>query len=225
MSADPGLRATLLAEGVGTAGLLMIIVGSGIMAERLASGNAAVALLANALATGCGLFVLITVFGPVSGAHFNPLISVLAWSRGELAVYRMAAEILAQCAAAVAGTLAAHAMFGLRLIDWGTHRRTGPGQLLSELIATAGLVLVVRGMVRRDVALVAACIAAYITAAYWFTASTAFANPAVTFARSLTTSFSGIALADVPGFVGAQIAGALLGHFAAIQLFPASRHR
>jgi glycerol uptake facilitator-like aquaporin len=222
MSADRTLRAALLAEGIGTAGLLMVVVGSGIMAERLAFGNAALALLANALVTGCGLFVLITLFAPVSGAHFNPLVSVMAWSGGELSRGRLVAVMLTQFAAAIAGTLIAHAMFGLRLIDWGTQRRTGPGQLLSELIATAGLVLVIRGMARREVALAAGCIAAYITAAYWFTASTSFANPAVTLARSLTTSFSGIALVDVPGFVIAQIAGALLGYAAASRVFPAS---
>jgi len=223
MSATRGLRATLLAEAIGTAALLMVVVGSGIMAERLAGGNVAIALLANALATGCGLFVLITLFGPVSGAHLNPLVSVMAWSHGELPAARLVAVILTQFAAAIAGTLAAHAMFGLRLIDWGTHRRNGAGQLLSEVIATAGLFLVIRGMARRDGALVAACVAAYITAAYWFTASTSFANPAVTLARSLTTSFSGIALVDVPGFIVAQVAGALLGFFAASYLFPDSR--
>lgn len=221
MSADRGLRVTLIAEGVGTAGLLMVVVGSGIMAERLAAGNIAIALLANALATGCGLFVLITLFEPVSGAHFNPLVSGMAWSRGDLAADRAIAVILTQFSAAAAGTLTAHAMFALPLIDWGTQRRTGSGQLLSELVATAGLILVIRGMAKRDVALVAACVAAYITAAYWFTASTSFANPAVTVARSLTTSFSGIAPVDVPGFVAAQLAGALLGHFGASHLFPA----
>lgn len=207
----PPLRRALLAEFLGTAGLLMVLVGSGIMGERLSQGNPAIALLANAFATGCGLYVLIVAFAPVSGAHFNPLVSVLAWFDGALESKKLLAYLGTQVAAAVTGTLLAHAMFGLDLLQTGVQRRTGAGQFLSEVIATAGLILMIRSLARRDSALVAATVGTYIAAAYWFTASTSFANPAVTLARSLTTSFSGIAPVDVPLFLLAQSLGAVLG--------------
>lgn len=199
-------RRQAAAELLGTAALLAVVVGSGIMGERLAGGNAAIALLANALATGCGLYVLITILGPVSGAHFNPAVTLVAWLGGELPAAGGLAYIALQIVGAIGGVLLAHAMFDLPLLQVGTQVRTGAGQWLSEFVATLGLLATIRGFTRHAPTQVAAGVAAYITAAYWFTASTSFANPAVTVARSLTTTFAGITPSDAPGFIAAQLA-------------------
>lgn len=199
----------LLAEALGTAFLLATVVGSGVMGERLSAGNDALALLANALATGAGLFALVMLFAGVSGAHFNPVVTLVATLRRELRVREAPAYVAAQLGGAVAGTMAAHAMFGLPLLMASRHARAGLPQLWSEGIATFGLVLVVVGVARRGVPAVAASVACYITAAYWFTASTSFANPAVTVARAFTDTFSGIRPVDVPGFVVAQVVAAM----------------
>lgn len=202
---------TLVAEAIGSALLLAVVVGSGIMGQTLAAGNDAIALLANALATGAGLLVLITLFAPLSGAHFNPAVSlVMAW-RGELPWPRLLPYLAAQVAGAVAGVLLAHAMFDLPLLQASQHVRSGWPQWLAEATATAGLLLTILGGVRHARDKVATLVALYIVAAYWFTASTSFANPAVTLARSLTDTFAGIAPADVGGFVLAQLAGAAIG--------------
>ena len=198
----------LLAEGLGTALLLAVVIGSGVMGERLAAGNAAIALLANTLATVGGLYVLIEVFGPVSGAHFNPAVSAaMAW-RGELAGRDLAPYVLAQLAGAFAGAVLAHAMFDLPLLQVSAKVRAGPGQWIAEAVATAGLLLVI---LRAPAGRAAAMVAAYIGAAYWFTASTSFANPAAAWGRMFSDSFAGIAPGSVPGFVLAQFAGAALG--------------
>ena len=200
------------AEFLGTAGLLAAVVGSGIMAERLAGGNAAVALLANTLATVFALFVLIETLGPVSGAHFNPVVTlVLAWRSPDAPVPQrllVPVFIAVQLLGAVAGTLLAHAMFGLELLQASRTLRTGPGQWLAEAVATAGLVLVI---LRAPAGKGAALVACYIGAAYWFTASTSFANPAAVLGRMLSDSFAGIAPASAPGFVLAQCAGGAAG--------------
>ena len=204
-----GLSRRLASEALGTGLLLATVVGSGIMAARL-TGDVALALLGNTIATGAILFVLITILGPVSGGHFNPAVSLVAALRRELSWPDAALYGGAQVAGGVAGTLLAHAMFDLPLWQWGTAMRSGGGQWLSEGVATFGLVLVIlAGMQLRREA-VPALVGCYITAAYWFTASTSFANPAVTLARALTDSFSGIRPVDAPGFILAQIAGALL---------------
>jgi glycerol uptake facilitator-like aquaporin len=200
----------LLAEALGTALLLATVVGSGIMGTRLGGGNDGLALLANAAATAGALYALITVLGPSSGAHFNPAVSLVARLRGELDTRGLLAYAGVQVVAAIAGVLLAHAMFGEALWQPGTHARTGASQWLSEGVATFGLVLVIRLGVRHRPTQVPALVAAYIFAAYWFTASTSFANPAVTIARSLTQTFAGIRPDDVAGFVLAQLAGALL---------------
>ena len=201
------LRQQLAAELLGTALLLAIVIGSGIMAERLAGGNMAIALLANTAATVAGLYVLIEVLGPLSGAHFNPVVSaVMAW-RGHLAVPVLLAYVAAQLAGAVLGAGLAHAMFDLPLLQFSTKVRSGTGQWLAEGVATAGLVLVI---LRAPAGRAASLVAAYIGAAYWFTASTSFANPAAAVGRMFSDSFAGIAPASVPGFVLAQGAGAAL---------------
>jgi glycerol uptake facilitator-like aquaporin len=198
----------LLAEGLGTMGLLVTVIGSGIMAERLSGGHAAIALLANTWATVAGLFVLIEVFGPVSGGHFNPAVSlVMAW-RGTLQRALLLPYVAVQLAGGAAGAWLAHAMFELPLWQLSTHVRSGPAQWLAEAVATAGLVLVI---LRSPPSRVAALVAAYIGAAYWFTASTSFANPAATFGRMFSDTFAGIAPASVAGFVVAELAGAALG--------------
>jgi glycerol uptake facilitator-like aquaporin len=198
------------AEALGTALLVATVVGSGIMAERLAGGNVALALLGNTLATGSMLVVLILVFGPVSGAHFNPAVSLVFAVQRELGVERLAAYAAAQFTGAVCGTLLAHAMFELPLLQWSTHSRTGGAQWLSEAVATFGLVATIVGVARSRPAAVAYAVGLYISAAYWFTASTSFANPAVTVARSLSDTFAGIDPRGVPGFVLAQLGGAAL---------------
>jgi glycerol uptake facilitator-like aquaporin len=196
----------LLAETLGTAGLLAVVVGSGIMAERLAGGNAAIALLANTLATVGGLYVLIELFAPVSGAHFNPLVSaVMAW-RGVLPRALLLPYVLAQMLGAALGAGLAHAMFGLPLVQLATQPRGGAGLWIAEAVATFALLLVV---LRARPERVAAMVAATIGAGYWYTASTSFANPAATFGRMLTDSYTGIAPSSVPMFVLAQFAGAV----------------
>jgi glycerol uptake facilitator-like aquaporin len=198
----------VVAEFVGTAFLLAAIVGSGIMAERLAGGNVAIALLANTIATGAALVALILTFGPVSGAHFNPAVTIADASQGGIAWNLVSLYVGGQIAGACTGVLAAHAMFGERLFMLSLHARSGTAQMLSEFVATFGLLSVIWGCSRRRSTTVPFAVAAYITAAYWFTASTSFANPAVTIARGLTDTFAGIRPADAPGFIGAQLLGA-----------------
>lgn len=203
------LARRLLAEFIGTALLLACVVGSGIMGASLSGGNNAIALLANAGATAGILYVLIVVFGPLSGAHFNPAVTLVMRWRGELRTNEALAYVVVQIVAAVAGVLLAHAMFDLPLLQPGTRIRTGDGQWLSEGVATFGLVLTILLGLRHRPAAVPALVAAYIFAAYWFTASTSFANPAVTLARALTQTFAGIRPEDVAGFILAQLFGAM----------------
>lgn len=202
------LFARMTAEFVGTAFLLMAVVGSGIMGERLSGGNVAIALLANTLATGAALVALILTFGPVSGAHFNPAVSLAdAWQRG-LAWRETPGYIMAQLSGAFVGVMSAHAMFALPLLSASRHIRSGRSQVFSEFIATFGLLSVIWGCSRLRTPVVPFAVGAYITAAYWFTASTSFANPAVTLARAASDTFTGIRPADVPGFIAAQLVGA-----------------
>jgi glycerol uptake facilitator-like aquaporin len=204
-----GWRRRALAEAIGTAGLLCAIVGSGVMAERLASGNAAVALLANTIATASALAALIAALGPVSGAHLNPWVSVLAWRTRQLAWRELAAYVAAQIAGAVAGVLLAHVMFDLPLFEISGHARPGFSQTMAETVATFGLLLVVGTVGKTRPASAPVAVACYIASAYWFTSSTSFANPAVTIARSLTDTFAGIRPVDVPHFLAGQAIGAL----------------
>jgi glycerol uptake facilitator-like aquaporin len=199
----------LVAEGLGTAFLLATVVGSGIMAERLAGGNGALALLGNTIPTGAILVVLILVFGPLSGAHFNPAVSVALAVRGQFPWNGVAPYIAVQIAGAVLGAWAAHLMFDLPVLQLSIKVRSGTGQWLAEAIATFGLVLTIFGCVVRTPAAAPYAVGLYITAAYWFTASTSFANPAVTIARALSDTFAGIAPASAPAFIAAQLAGAL----------------
>ncbi len=196
------------AEALGTALLLATVVGSGIMGERLAGGNVAIALLANTIATGAGLVALITTFGPVSGAHFNPAVSIADASQGGLPWRDVPIYALAQVSGAFAGVIVAHVMFGEPLLSASRHVRAGMPQLVSEFVATFGLLAVIWGCSRRQPSSVPVAVGAYITAAYWFTASTSFANPAVTLARAATDTFAGIRPADAPGFIVAQLLGA-----------------
>src|SRR5437899_208542 len=196
------------AEGVGTALLLAAVVGSGIMGDRLAGGNVAVALLANTVATGAALLALILTFGPISGAHFNPAVTLADTWQGGRPWAEVPAYIGAQVVGAFAGVAAAHTMFDAPLFFASRHARAGGAQMFSEFVATFGLLAVIWGCARLRAPIVALAVAAYITAAYWFTASTSFANPAVTFARAASDTFSGIRPADVPGFVLAQLLGA-----------------
>lgn len=199
----------LVAEGLGTALLVATVVGSGIMAETLAAGNIGIALLANTIATGAILFVLIMIFGPVSGAHFNPVVSLVFALRRELGLGLLVAYALVQIIGGVGGALLAHAMFELPLMQMSQHVRTGPAQWLSEAVATFALVLTILGtLVARPIA-VPASVALVIVAGYWFTASTSFANPAVTVARAFSDTFAGIAPQDVAAFVIAQAVGGL----------------
>lgn len=199
----------LSAEALGSFFLFTTVVGSGIMAEQLAGGNVAVALLGNTAATGAMLFVLIAMLGPISGAHFNPAVSVVMWLRRELDSRALAAFVPVQILAGIMGVWAAHLMFDLPILQFSQHSRTGAGQWAGEFIATFGLLLTIIGTARHRPSAVPASVALYITAAYWFTSSTSFANPAITIARSLSDSFAGIAPADVPGFILAQLAGAV----------------
>jgi len=203
------LRRELIAEGLGSLLLAATVIGSGITAERLAGGNLAVALLANTAATVAVLATLIALLGPVSGAHFNPAVSVIEVLRGRLPIPKAIGYVVIQITGCCLGALLAHAMFEIPLVQASVHLRTGPAQWLSEAVATAGLILVVMGCSNPNQA--AWRVAAWIGAAYWFTASTSFANPAITIARSLSNTFAGIAPAHVPGFIAAQLAGALLG--------------
>lgn len=196
------------AEMIGTALLLTAIVGSGVMAERLSDGNVALALLANTIATGASLVVLILTFGPISGAHFNPAVSLAEAWRGGLAWKDARRYSCAQIVGGVAGVILAHAMFGLPLLQVSGHARSGPAQALSEVVATFGLLLVIRSCARSWPEALPVAVGLYITGAYWFTASTSFANPAVTIARSLTNTFAGIRPIDVPVFIVSQVAGA-----------------
>lgn len=208
MRENTSIQRRLLGELLGTALLLAVVIGSGIMAERLAGGNVAVALLANTLATVGGLFILIEVFGPISGAHFNPAVSaVMVWRKALPAGWLMP-YVAAQLLGAVLGAWLAHAMFDMPIIELSSKVRSGSGQWLAEAVATAGLLLVI---LRAPADRVAAMVACYIGAAYWFTASTSFANPAAAFGRMFSESFAGISPASVPGFVLAQLAGAGLG--------------
>jgi glycerol uptake facilitator-like aquaporin len=198
-----------VAEGVGTAFLLATVVGSGIMAERLSGGNVGIALLANALATGTALLALIHTFGPLTGAHFNPLVTLTLASDGTLPRRLVPPYIAAQVAGAILGVWLAHLMFDLPLLQTSVRVRSGLGQWAGEFIATFGLIAVIESGRRHFAGALPACVAAYITAAYWFTSSTSFANPAVTMARSLTDSFAGIGPNNVAGFILAQCFGAL----------------
>ncbi len=215
------LSRRLLAESIGSALLAATVVGSGVMAERLSGGNMAIALLANTGATVAVLAALIALLGPVSGAHFNPAVSIVEALRGRLGWRDAGAYVVLQIIGCCAGALIAHAMFELPVWQLSSHIRTGPSQWLAEGVATFGLLLVVIGHRRPEDA--PWMVAAWIAAAYWFTASTSFANPAITIARSLTNTFSGIRPADVPAFIGAQFVGALAALAVARVLFPAKR--
>ena len=207
MQFDMGRR--LAAEALGTLILVMAVIGSGIMAENLAGGNDAVALLCNTIATGAVLFVIITIFASVSGAHFNPAVSLVVALRGDLDWRTAALYIVAQIAGGCLGAVFAHLMFGLDLFQLGAKARNGIGQWAGEFIATFGLIGTILGCVRFKPEAVATAVALYITSAYWFTASTSFANPAVTIARSLSDTFAGIAPGDAPGFIATELLGAL----------------
>ena len=215
MSEVLGAPRRIVAEGLGTAVLLAAIVGSGIMAERLSGGNVALALLANTIATAATLIALIMAFGAMSGAHFNPMVTIGEAARGGLAWRDVPGYVLAQCLGAVGGVVAAHAMFAEPLLQVSRHARRGGAQWFSECVATFGLLAVIRGCSRGRPEATPLAVGLYIAGAYWFTASTSFANPAVTLARALTDTFTGIRPADVPGFVAAQATGAL----AAVLLF------
>ncbi len=208
-TAGPTLAQKLAAETLGTAFLLAAVVGSGIMGERLAGGNAALALLANSIATGTALYALITMFAPISGAHFNPVVTLVEHLAGRVTWRDAFGFVTAQCVGAILGVLAAHLMFELPLWLPSQHARTGSAQWFSEFVATFGLLSVILHGAKARADAVPAMVACYITAAYWFTSSTSFANPAVTLARAFTDTFSGIRLQDAPMFVLAQLAGAL----------------
>ena len=213
------MKARLFAEGIGSFFLFATVIGSGIMAGKLAGGNIAVALLGNTLATSAMLFVLITMLGPISGAHFNPAVSLVMATRRDLTWRDMAAYSIVQIVCGILGAWAAHLMFDLPIIQTSTHPRTGIGQWAGEFIATFGLIFTILGTARHRSTWIPASVALYITAAYWFTSSTSFANPAITIARSLTDSFSGIAPADAPMFIVAQLAGAIAASLVGRPLF------
>lgn len=210
----------LLAEYLGAALLVATVIGSGVMGAALSPGNAGVALLGNTLATAAILYVLILIFGPVSGAHFNPAVTAVFASRGEISAPRAAGYAAAQVAGALSGAALAHAMFGLDLIQAGATVRTGPGQWIGEIVATFGLVLTILGAARHQPGAVAPAVALFIAAGYWFTSSTSFANPAVTIARGFSDTFAGIRPVDVAPFLAAQTAGAALGAGWGAVLFP-----
>lgn len=207
------------AEAIGSFFLFCTVIGSGIMAEQLAGGNVAVALLGNTLATGAMLFVLIGMFAPLSGAHFNPAVTLVFRMRGELSSVTALRLVAGQLAGGIPGVWAAHLMFGHPIFELSSKVRTGPGQWAGEFIATFGLVFVIIGTLRHRPQAVPASVALYIVAAYWFTSSTSFANPAITIARALTDSFAGIAPADVPAFVLAQMGGAIAAMLAGRMIF------
>ncbi|WP_066803426.1 aquaporin [Sphingomonas asaccharolytica] len=217
-------RRAILAEALGSFLLFATVIGSGVMGERLAGGNVAIALLGNTIATGAILFVLITMFGPVSGAHFNPAVTLVMRLRGEISSRVATAFVAAQLGGGILGVWVAHLMFDLPILELSTKVRAGPGQLTGEAIATFGLILTILGTVRMRPASVPASVALYISAAYWFTSSTSFANPAITIARSLSDSFAGIAPACVPGFVAAQLVGAIAAFLLGSALFAGRAH-
>lgn len=219
------LQRRIVAEFCGTLFLLAAVVGSGVMAERLAGGNMAIALLANTIATGAALVALILAFGPVSGAHLNPAVTLADAWQGGITRREAAAYILAQLVGAFAGVVAGHLMFGLALLSASTHERSGAAQLFSEFVATFGLSSVIWGCVRQRPSAVPYAVGTYIAAAFWFTASTSFANPAVTIARSATNTFAGIRPMDVVGFIGARLAGAFAATFLFQWLTPLLKER
>ncbi len=207
---DAGMLRRCAAEFVGTLFLLATVVGSGIMAENLAGGNIAIALLGNTLPTGAILIVLIWVFGPISGAHFNPAVTLAFAVRGEIAIKASTGYVLCQVAGALAGVWLAHGMFDIDILQQSTKLRSGPAQWLSEGVATFGLLMAILATLRYGTRVVAVSVGLYISAAYWFTASTSFANPAVTVGRTLTDTFSGIYPPHAPAFIVAQVAGAMI---------------
>ncbi|WP_226018638.1 MIP/aquaporin family protein [Novosphingobium sp. FKTRR1] len=211
--------ASPLAEALGSFLLFATVIGSGVMADRLSGGNVAVALLGNTIATGAMLFVLITMFGAISGAHFNPAVTLVMRLRGQISTAAALGHVVAQLVGGILGVWTAHAMFDLPVWQISQHVRTGPGQWLGEGVATFGLLLTILGTVRMRAEAVPTSVALYITAAYWFTSSTSFANPAITVARALSDTFAGIAPASAPGFIAAQLAGALAAHLVADLLF------
>lgn len=216
----PSSRATL-AEAIGSFFLFATVVGSGIMAERLSGGNVAIALIGNTLATGAMLFVLVTMLGPVSGAHFNPAVTLAFLLRGEFGSAASVIYVAVQLGGGILGVWAAHFMFDLPILQVSEKLRSSPGEWVGEMIATFGLVLTILGTLRSRPQWVPASVALYITAAYWFTSSTSFANPAITIARSLSNSFAGIAPSSIPGFIVGQIAGAVAASWVSDQLFGA----
>jgi len=213
----------LIAEGLGSALLFACVVGSGIMAEALAGGNVAIALLGNTLATGAILYVLITIFGPISGAHFNPAVTLVMRLRGESGSREALAFVVVQLAGGIIGIWATHLMFDLPILQYSTKARAGIGNWTGEFVATFGLLLTILGAVRYRPDNVPAAVALYIVAGYWFTSSTSFANPAIAVARSLSNSFAGIAPHDVPAFIAAQLAGALAAYAVGRVLFVEDR--
>lgn len=204
------MRDTFLAEFLATTFLLAAVVGSGIAAEALNGGSTGLALLANALATGAALYVLILVFGPISGAHMNPVVSLAAAMAKQINPRTLPIYLFGQMAGAICGTLLAHAMFGLPLLQVSNHVRSGTGQWIAEVVATAGLIAVIWGCLRYGRPVLAGAVGTYISAAYWFTSSTSFANPAVTLARTVTDTFAGIRPLDAPAFIAAQVFGLVL---------------
>jgi glycerol uptake facilitator-like aquaporin len=221
----PSLGQRVLSEGLGTAFLLAAVVGSGIMAQKLAGGNAALALLCNTLPTGAILAVLILAFGPISGAHLNPAVSIAMAVRRVLPAGDLAPYVAAQILGGIVGVLAAHAMFELPLWQFAATVRTGPGQWLAEVVATFGLLVTIFGCAANQPSAIPYAVGLYITAAYWFTASTSFANPAVTMARALSDTFAGIAPSGVVAFIVAQLLGTLLALAVSAWLWPALRPR
>jgi glycerol uptake facilitator-like aquaporin len=213
------------AEVLGTAFLLATVIGSGIMAERLAGGNQAIALLGNTIPTGAILVVIITILGPISGAHFNPAVTLVFAGRGEFAWSEVAPYVVVQCLAGVCGTVIAHLMFDLAPLEIGTTTRSGPPQWFAEAVATFTLVLAILGGIRYAPQAIPWLVGLTITAAYWFTSSTSFANPAVTLARGFTTTFAGIAINHVPGFIAAQLLGAAVAAATCAVLFSANARR
>src|SRR6516165_11425530 len=225
MSNASPLSRRLLAEALGTAILVATVVGSGIMAERLAGGIQAIALLGNTIPTGAILVVIITILGPVSGAHFNPAVTLVFATRGTIPWAEVIPYVIAQCAGGVGGTIIAHLMFDLAPLAIGTTARSGASQWLAEAVATFTLILTILGGLRFAPAAIPWLVGLAITAAYWFTSSTSFANPAVTLARGFTTTFAGIAINHVPAFIIAQLIGAFLAVLLSIVLFPSAKRR
>lgn len=208
---NASLSRRAISEGLGSFFLFASVIGSGVMAEKLAGGNVAVALIANTAATAAMLFVLITILGPISGAHMNPAVSAVAAVRGDIRWIDAVVYCAAQIVFGIGGAWLVHLMFDLPILQVSVHLRTGIGQWVGEAVATCGLILTILGTARHRPSAVPATVALYITAAYWFTSSTSFANPAITVVRSMSNSFAGIAPVDVPGFIVAQLAGAMIG--------------